>query len=1530
MKAHFLTLKKLLKVSLILLLVCSGLITTIDAQNPEFSNYWTNLTGHLNQNQEIDMTPEIIIEGNTIHLVWFEYKSQLTANLWYRRSTDLGTNWEAPKKLYEFTEKNNLYGNNTFSKVMSVNGNTINIAFSDYFYYKNGVGKLFFIQSNDGGNSFTTPAVLDQTVEGGYRMMRRAQICSFGNKIAIAYEKSIMNMNVNDIRLKFSTDNGATFKDTLLIPGTESNDLRALHFEGGNIIVLTESVSSFVTSVSQDLKTIKTTRIGEKYEHYTEVIYTAAQDGDDYEYRSPIAQIGNTIHIVLNERTNIAGEGVRYYVNYIRSFDNGQTFEERRRITEAYSPSPVVLAKNNLVYIGFRDNGKFRLISSTDGGDSFGAINTDLDGVMGGHSYASTKYSMFLDPLDATGSSLYVVGNLHSLAKFTENGTKLSEFTGFPVSALSRDLMTNVAIDKQGVKHWFMQYKPKGGTDLDIYYHHQGREPEPGETNKVFDASKLPGSNYPGMLIVPHSESLEFDDKITVELLVKLNPENYSTSDGPLIFSSSKASFYYHNSVTGYQIGYRVNKNGEFLINTGINTEYGGFTFASPYQIKDTLWHHVAITYDKDAGKDNFISYIDGVVANKQTVTGKIEAGKGMVHLGLTSSFQSESYNTFCNIDNVRIWDKALSNKELRENLTRTDFTNEGNLKLFLNFDDTFKDISGNGNDALPITIIPDAKSNFDPPKAAFDLYKQLDEVSIINKSFNATSYHWDFGNKQTSTLDNPKYQYPAAGEYDITLVAKNDNAVAAEMQQVSIEGLERVYPAKIGNTGQVYLDIYGGGLSADGTEVILRREGQSDQTANQVILSDRGNLTAIFSLNGIEVGKWDVVVKKGKTESILAQALDVETVKEAENWVQVSGLGFFKENRWQNFKVFYGNKGNVDSYSVPLWIAISDELGLETTFLDFETEVPEYYKDHPDKIKIEELGYYFTAEEVNGKPMKARVISILIPVIRANSTNSFTIRFKVTAETAKLGDVVDIVAYLDRPWLTYEDLLPQTKSSLFSTQATADMGSVGFSAECVVGVLGRGVIDATTNTVPFVGGIWEGMKAVHGAYKLATGGEKERTWNAYWNVGLAAISSGTSFVKDLAFPIKWGMAAINLASSMYDLKNCAEPRSIHGGRILHVDAIDPNEMIGPSGFGDAGWIKALEKIPYTILFENISTASAPAHDVFITDTLDRNVFDYSKFSWGDFGWGDKIFHQKQENAKEFSQDIDLRPNKNLKVRVAGKFDEETGVARVEFISLNPETLSEEEDPLNGFLPPNGNNGEGEGFINFTIGIKENLTTGSILKNKASIVFDTNQPILTNEYINTLDFEPPVSSVKSATEQSDDSLLVTWSGTDTGSGISEYSVFVQNGEGIITPLVLGTQETSLSFKPETNGTYKFYSIATDNTYQEEIDGKEFEVTYMYVGIENFKTNNELLEISPIPASSFIRLRLLSNEWNNINYTLELIGIDGIVRRKENIQGEILHTGLNMDIHDLSSGIYLIRLYNGEKLYSKKFIKDNKK
>ena len=42
--------------------------------------------------------------------------------------------------------------------------------------------------------------------------------------------------------------------------------------------------------------------------------------------------------------------------------------------------------------------------------------------------------------------------------------------------------------------------------------------------------------------------------------------------------------------------------------------------------------------------------------------------------------------------------------------------------------------------------------------------------LSVDNKSVNAVSYHWDFGNGDTSTQANPDYKYTIHGYYDVTL----------------------------------------------------------------------------------------------------------------------------------------------------------------------------------------------------------------------------------------------------------------------------------------------------------------------------------------------------------------------------------------------------------------------------------------------------------------------------------------------------------------------------------------------------------------------------------------------------------------------------------------------------------------------------------------------------------------------------------------------------------------------------------------
>ncbi len=64
--------------------------------------------------------------------------------------------------------------------------------------------------------------------------------------------------------------------------------------------------------------------------------------------------------------------------------------------------------------------------------------------------------------------------------------------------------------------------------------------------------------------------------------------------------------------------------------------------------------------------------------------------------------------------------------------------------------------------------------------KAAVDsVFCQSEILPAQNLSENADGWRWDFGNGATSTLENPNYKYPQAGQYFLTLIAKQDSSCA-------------------------------------------------------------------------------------------------------------------------------------------------------------------------------------------------------------------------------------------------------------------------------------------------------------------------------------------------------------------------------------------------------------------------------------------------------------------------------------------------------------------------------------------------------------------------------------------------------------------------------------------------------------------------------------------------------------------------------------------------------------------------------
>jgi hypothetical protein len=153
------------------------------------------------------------------------------------------------------------------------------------------------------------------------------------------------------------------------------------------------------------------------------------------------------------------------------------------------------------------------------------------------------------------------------------------------------------------------------------------------------------------------------------------------------------------------------------------------------------------------------------------------------------------------------------------------------------------------------------------------------------------------------------------------------------------------------------------------------------------------------------------------------------------------------------------------------------------------------------------------------------------------------------------------------------------------------------------------------------------------------------------------------------------------------------------------------------------------------------------------------------------------------------------------------------------------------DDPLIGFLPPNNNPPEGDGSVLFTIRPKEGFPTGTQTSNQATIVFDTNPPITTPVWVNTLDNTKPTShALALAATQTIPNFQVQWSGTDVGAGISDFTIFVSDNNGPFTPFVTNTVATSATYPGVAGHTYRFFSQARDLTGNVETRKTQAEAT----------------------------------------------------------------------------------------------------
>jgi RHS repeat-associated protein len=263
------------------------------------------------------------------------------------------------------------------------------------------------------------------------------------------------------------------------------------------------------------------------------------------------------------------------------------------------------------------------------------------------------------------------------------------------------------------------------------------------------------------------------------------------------------------------------------------------------------------------------------------------------------------------------------------------------------------------------------------------------------------------------------------------------------------------------------------------------------------------------------------------------------------------------------------------------------------------------------------------------------------------------------------------------------------------------------------------------------------------------------------------------------------------------------------------VRSRDPNDIIGPPGFGELKFIPQDLVGRYKIRFENVENASAPAQSVVIKTEISDSV-ELRTFRLGPVGFGDTELELDYSKAMHRSA-LDLSRSRSYAVRIQAGIDVIERTAWWELTTVNASTGELIPDPLIGFLPPNNNASEGEGYVTYEIGLKPSLPHMTKVKAKAAIVFDQNEVIETPEIFNTIDATKPSSSLVVQKNMSDPVLQVE--SRDTGASVKTVNIYRLTADGKLNPFLQNLESNTailLQDLPAHESNMRLISIASDH------------------------------------------------------------------------------------------------------------------
>lgn len=673
---------------------------------------------------------------------------------------------------------------------------------------------------------------------------------------------------------------------------------------------------------------------------------------------------------------------------------------------------------------------------------------------------------------------------------------------------------------------------------------------------------------------------------------------------------------------------------------------------------------------------------------------------------------------------------------------------------------------------------------------------------------------------------DNPTQNLGGIPAQNITVTA-----------QILPFSIQRVLPEVAGNEGFATLVVEGAKFQ-QGASIKLVGANNDEITPIKTSVAT-AKIAAVFDLKGKAIGDYDVIVRNPDNQTAtLADGFEI--VRGGGHSLRPNIIGPASLRNTFGGRVRYtftaSNDGLNDAMFVPILIELPAGMQYELDLSNYIEYPPEAF---PPEVNLAEIPFHFDRGD-------RRIIFLMAPILQSRSSVQINLDLIVPISGGAIPLAVSVLPPLAELLLTNGEL-PNGGSNRRMVSPTGSFAEADCWSEFVrslaFAILGellgeykeiescvKVLIGSVTFAADLVSGVMLGE---------VTGNQSSNS--GYFSKAFGKILSLAPAVYECAkfampgwlqvIPRVW--TALELLLTLNDCLDKRKQRLLVGRR----GSFDPNEKIGPDGYSAERFVPVRQPMLYRINFENLSSATAPAQKVLISDvlppTLDPRTVRLKEVSFKQYRY------VVPENQAFYQQRVQLGEDlNNLKADIVGGVDILNRRIFWTLTAINPQTGEQPDDVALGILPPNNENRDGEGYVTFTIEPTATMPTRTEINNSATIIFDQNEAIVTNTTANLLDSGIPTSvlSPLPPTTDSPEFFLNLSGGDDAdGSGLKGFDVYYSEDNQPYIQFISATTENTVLFSGKWGKTYRFYSVAHDNAGNIELPPDQPDATITVLG-----------------------------------------------------------------------------------------------